>query len=84
MNDFLSYIENKIKKNIKVEKILIIDDSNRHKRHKFFDSEKYHLRLEIKSTYLSSLNKIIAQRQIMSLFAEELKTKIHALEIKIK
>ena len=67
MNDFLSYIENKIKKNIKVEKILIIDDSNRHKKHKFFDSEKYHLRLEIKSTYLSSLNKIIAQRQIMSL-----------------
>jgi BolA protein len=84
MNDFLSYIENKIKKNIKVEKILIIDDSNRHKRHKFFDSEKYHLRLEIKSTYLSSLNKIIAQRQIMSLLANELKTKIHALEIKIK
>ncbi len=84
MNDFLSHIENKIKKNIKVEKILIIDDSNRHKKHKFFDSEKYHLRLEIKSTYLSSLNKIIAQRQIMSLLAKELKTKIHALEIKIK
>ena len=84
MNDFLSFIENKIKKNIEVEKILIIDDSNRHKKHKFFDSEKYHLRLEIKSTYLSSLNKIIAQRQIMSLLAKELKTKIHALEIKIK
>jgi len=84
MNDFLSYIENKIKKNIKVEKILIIDDSNQHKKHKFFDSEKYHLRLEIKSTYLSSLNKIVAQRQIMSLLANELKTKIHALEIKIK
>ena len=84
MNDFLSFIENKIKKSIKVEKILIVDNSNRHKKHKFFDSEKYHLRLEIKSTYLSSLNKIIAQRQIMSLLAKELKTKIHALEIKIK
>jgi stress-induced morphogen len=84
MNDFLSFIENKIKKNIKVEKILITDNSNQHKKHKFFDSEKYHLKLEIKSTYLSSLDKIKAQRQIMSLFAEELKTKIHALEIKIK
>ena len=84
MNDFLSFIENKIKKNIKVEKILITDNSNQHKKHKFFDSEKYHLKLEIKSTYLSSLNKIIAQRQIMSLLANELKTKIHALEIKIK
>ena len=84
MNDFLSFIENKIKKNIKVEKVLIIDNSNQHKKHRFFDSNKYHLNLEIESTYLNSLNKIDAQREIMSLFAEELKTKIHALEIKIK
>jgi len=84
MNDFLSFLENKIKKNIEIEKILIVDNSNQHKRHRFFDSEKYHLKLEIKSTYLSSLNKIQAQRQIMSLLAEELKNKIHALEIKIK
>ena len=84
MNDFLSYIENKIKKNIKVEKILVIDNSNQHKKHRFFDSEKYHLKLEIQSAYLKSLDKIKAQRQIMSLLTEELKNKIHALEIKIK
>jgi len=84
MNDFLSFIENKIKKNIEVEKILIVDNSNQHKKHKFFDSEKYHLKLEIESAYLRSLNKIKAQRQIMSLLTEELKNKIHALEIKIK
>jgi len=84
MNDFLSFIENKIKKNIKVEKVLIIDNSNKHKKHKYFNSEKYHLNLEIQSTYLSSLNKIEAQRKVMSLLAEELKNKIHALEIKIK
>ena len=84
MNDFLSFIENKIKKNIKVEKILITDNSNQHKKHRFFDSEKYHLKLDIQSTYLRSLDKIKAQREIMSLLAEEMKTKIHALEIKIK
>ncbi len=84
MNDFLRLVENKIKKNIKVEKILIIDNSNKHKKHRFFNSEKYHLKLEIHSAYLCSLSKIMAQRQIMSLFAEELKYKIHALEIKIK
>jgi stress-induced morphogen len=84
MNDFLSYIENKIKKNIEVEKILVIDNSNQHKKHRFFDSEKYHLKLEIQSAYLKSLDKIKAQRQIMSLLTEELKNKIHALEIKIK
>ncbi len=84
MNDFLSFLENKIKKNIKVEKILIVDNSNLHKKHRFFDSKKYHLKLEIESTYLRSLNRIKAQRQIMSILAEELKIKIHALEIKIK
>jgi len=84
MNDFLSFIENKIKENIKVEKILIIDNSNQHRKHRFFDSEKYHLKLEIKSNYLSSLDKVKAQRQIMSILAKELKNKIHALEIKIK
>jgi len=84
MNDFLSFIENKIKKDIKVEKISIINNSNQHKKHRYFNPEKYHLKLEIQSTYLSSLNKIEAQRKVMSLLGEELKTKIHALEIKIK
>ena len=84
MNDFLSIIENKIKKNIKIEKILITDNSNQHKKHRFFDSKKYHLKLEIQSAYLKSLDKIKAQRQIMSLLADELKSRIHALEIKIK
>jgi len=76
-------IENKIKKNIEIENILIVDNSNKHKKHKFFNSKKYHLKLEIQSTYLRSINKIKAQRQIMSLLAVELKNKIHALEIKI-
>jgi stress-induced morphogen len=84
MNDFLKFLENKIKKNIKIESILIIDNSNQHRKHKFFESEKYHLRLEIKSIYLNSLSKVKAQRKIMKLLVEELKNKIHALEIKIK
>ena len=84
MNDFLSLIENKIKKNIEVEKILITDNSNQHRKHRFFDSKKYHLKLEIQSAYLNSLNKIEGQREIMSLLREELKNKIHALEIEIK
>ena len=84
MNDFFKFVENKIKKNIKIESILITDNSNQHRKHKFFDFEKYHLRLEIKSVYLNSLNKVKAQREIMKLLAEELKNKIHALEIKIK
>jgi|TARA_B110000914_G_scaffold223722_1_gene239825 stress-induced morphogen len=84
MNDFLQLIKNKIKKNIEVENILITDNSDQHKKHKSFNVEKYHLKLEIESVYLNSLDKITAQREIMTILAEELKTKIHALEIKIK
>ena len=84
MNDFLKFIEKKIKENIKIESIAVIDNSILHKKHKFFNAEKYHLCLEIKSSYLNSLTKLNAQREIMKLLANELHTKIHALEIKIK
>ena len=84
MNNFLELIKNKIEKNIKVESILIIDNSSLHKKHKTFDAKKYHIRLEIESIYLKSLNKIKAQREIMTILSEEIRTKIHALEIKIK
>ncbi len=84
MNDFLKFLENKIKKNIKIESILITNNSALHKKHKFFNSEKYHLKLEIESSFLSSLSKINGQRQVMKVLSEELNTKIHALEIKIK
>tara|TARA_Y100001970_G_scaffold70095_1_gene89243 strand:+ start:2218 stop:2472 length:255 start_codon:yes stop_codon:yes gene_type:complete len=84
MNEFLKHIEEKVKKNIKIEKILIVDNSSKHKKHKFFDSNKYHLTLEIHSNYLNSISKVSAQRQIMKILDKELKEKIHALEIKIK
>ena len=84
MNDFLKFVEDKIRKNIKIESILITDNSRHHSKHKFFDTEKYHLSIEIQSVYLNSLNKVRAQREIMNILSEELKNKIHALEIKIK
>ena len=54
MNDFLEFVRKKLKKNIKIESILVIDNSDLHKNHKFFDSKKYHLKLEIKSKYCAS------------------------------
>jgi len=84
MDSFLRFVEYKIKKNIKIESILITDNSNLHKKHKFFDSEKYHLKLEIESSYLNALNKIKAHREVMMILGDEIQTKIHAIEIKIK
>tara|TARA_B100001093_G_scaffold184567_1_gene177218 strand:+ start:10936 stop:11190 length:255 start_codon:yes stop_codon:yes gene_type:complete len=84
MENFLKIIEDKLKKNIKIEKILVLDNSNKHKKHKFFDKDKFHIGLEIESNFLKTKNRIESQRIIMNILKEELKEKIHALEIIIK
>ena len=65
MNSFFKHVEDKIKKNIKIKSILIIDNSSLHTKHKSFDVDKYHLKIEIESDYLKSLERIKAQREIM-------------------
>jgi BolA protein len=84
MKNYLVIIKEKITQKLSLEKINIVDNSHKHRKHKFFDSKKYHLSLEIESKYLNSLKKIDAQRMVMSVLKEELATKLHALEIKIK
>ena len=67
-----------------MKKIEIINNSHKHKGHKFFSEDKYHLHLKIQSLYLKSLTRLNAQKLIMSVLKEELKTKIHALEISVE
>jgi stress-induced morphogen len=83
MENYLEDIRNRLKKKIKVEKIEIINNSQKHKSHKFFDKNKYHLHLKIKSLYLKSITRLSAQKLIMNVLKEDLKNKIHALEISI-
>tara|TARA_B100000242_G_C42847090_1_gene393380 strand:+ start:201 stop:458 length:258 start_codon:yes stop_codon:yes gene_type:complete len=84
MKNYFEEIKKKIKKNIKIEEIQVIDNSHLHKGHKFFSPERYHLKLIIKSEYLKSLPLIKAQKQVMNILKEDFKTKIHALEINIE
>ena len=84
MENYFKDIEKKLKEKINFEKLEIIDNSKKHKRHKFFSEEKYHLHLKIKSLYLKSISRLSAQKLIMNLLKEDLKTKIHALEISIE
>tara|TARA_Y100000768_G_scaffold359367_1_gene315813 strand:+ start:484 stop:738 length:255 start_codon:yes stop_codon:yes gene_type:complete len=84
MKDYIKNIEKKLADKIKFEKIEIINNSHKHKGHKFFSEDKYHLHLKIQSLYLKSLTRLNAQKLIMSVLKEELKTKIHALEISVE
>ena len=71
-------------KNLQLKILRVVDNSKKHKRHKFFSPEKFHLQLKIKSLYLQSLSRVSAQKMIMRVLRDDLKTKIHALEIRIE
>ena len=84
MSEYLKQIEHKIKKNISLEEIKIIDNSFKHVGHKFYNKSKFHLSMQIKSRYLKQKDKLSAQREIFKVLKDDLKEKIHALEINIK
>ena len=84
MKNYFNEICKKIKKEIAIEDIEIVDNSHKHKGHRYYSSEKFHLKLKIKSTYLSSLSRVDSQKKIMKILKEDFKTKIHALEISIE
>ena len=84
MKNYFDEIRAKLNKEIKSENIEIVDNSHKHIGHKFYSKEKFHIHLKIKSLYLSSLSRLAAQKIIMKILSEDLKTKIHALEISIE
>ena len=77
-------IKKKINEAINPENIILIDNSNLHKKHKSFDLNKFHLKIIIESKVLKKMNKIDAHKKVFSILKEEIKNKIHALEIEIK
>ena len=83
MENYLKNIEDKLNKKIKFEKLEIIDNSHKHKGHRYFREDRYHLHIKIESSYLSSMSRLNAQKIIMNILKEDLNTKIHALEISI-
>ena len=84
MTNFLKELEEKIHKELMPDKIELINNSDLHKTHKSFDINKLHLKLIIYSKKMREMNRITAHKKILSLVKEEMKNKIHALEIKIK
>ena len=78
MKNYFEEIQSKLNEELELEDIEIVDNSHKHKGHKFYSPEKFHLHLKIKSLHLSSLSRLCAQKKIMKVLSEDLKTKIHA------
>jgi len=76
-------IKEKIIKKINPESIRLIDNTSLHTKHKFFNPNKFHLKIIITSEKLKKMDKILAHKEIFSILEDEMKTNIHALEIEI-
>tara|TARA_B100001123_G_scaffold225292_1_gene253623 strand:+ start:76 stop:330 length:255 start_codon:yes stop_codon:yes gene_type:complete len=84
MITFLEEIKSKINENANLELVSLIDNSKLHGKHSSFDPNKFHLKLIVKSEKLRKMSKIEAHKFIYSILKDEMKNKIHALEIVIK
>ena len=84
MKNYLNEIKKKLKDNIDYESLEIVDNSHKHIKHKSFSKKKHYFKLKFKASYLSSLSRVEAHQIIMKVLSQELKERIHALEISIE
>ncbi len=83
INELIANVKKKLKKNIDIENILIEDKTFLHKNHPGHESNKFHLKISIKSGELEKLNRIESNKKIYKILDEELKNHIHSLQISI-
>jgi BolA protein len=84
MKNYFDALDKKLKQQVQIEELIIVNNSHKHKGHKFFSPDKFHLHFKIKSMYLNSISRVNAQKMIMKILKDDLKTRIHALEISIE
>ncbi|WP_440924434.1 BolA/IbaG family iron-sulfur metabolism protein [Candidatus Pelagibacter sp.] len=83
IDELITNVKKKIKKNINTENILIEDKTFLHKNHPSHESNKFHLKIIIKSEELKKLNKIESYKKIYKILDEELRNHVHSLQILI-
>ena len=84
MITFLEEIKMKLNKEFNPKKLILVNNSYLHTKHKSFNPNKIHLKIIIESNELKKIEKIEAHKAIFNLLKHEMKEKIHALEIEIK
>ena len=83
IDELITNVKKKIKKNINIENILIEDKTFLHKNHPGHENNKFHLKISIRSEELKKLNKIESNKKIYKILDKELKNHIHSLQILI-
>jgi len=83
INQLIDIVKKKIKSNLYVEELKVIDKTFLHKKHISHEKEKFHIQIIIKSEKLKLKNKIETSRVVHKILKEEIREFIHSLQIKL-
>ena len=84
INDLIAIVKKKLKENIKEKNIEIEDKTFLHKNHPGNQSDKFHLKILIKSDAMKKLNKIESNKIVYKILDKEIKESIHSIQISIR
>ncbi len=83
INQLIGIVKTKIKSNISVDELKVVDKTFLHKKHISHKEGKFHLQIIIKSEKLKLQNKIETSRIVHKILEEEIRKFIHSLQIKL-
>jgi BolA protein len=83
INELIAIVKKKLQSQIVIEDILIEDKSFLHKNHSGNQSDKFHLKISLKSNQLKKMKRIDSNKKIYQILDKEMKEFIHSLQILI-
>ena len=78
INELIEILDQKLKKNFKIDSLKIEDKSFLHAKHKSFKEGKFHIKLILISDELKLLKSIDANKKIYAVLKEEMNDHIHS------
>jgi len=83
INKLIEIIKKKITKEIVLQEINIEDKSFLHRKHKNNSSDKFHIKIIIKSDELKVKKKVESTKKIYKILENELENYIHSIQLSI-
>jgi BolA protein len=82
LTSYAERIESKLRGSLRPERLLIRDDSEKHKGHGGYrEGGETHFHVEVVAKAFDGMNRVARQRRVYELLKEELAERVHALEL---
>ena len=83
INDLIAITKKKLLNQINIESIKIEDKSFLHKNHAGNQEGKFHLKINLISNELKTMNRIESNKKIYKILDKEMKESVHSIQILI-